>query len=179
MKSKHSFILFFFLSLVVACSTEEEEPLPEEIPTLPLLTDFKVAQSKWVPEKMTIGYDTIDNRIAVIAKNREASWYMILENNSKTIDFSKPFNIEYDSLEYPDSFEATYRKLSSESPSPYWVANHLNQLIRFEISEIYQDETYTYCDGRIDIYASGDQLPKTLRIAGDFKNVPYGRGVIR
>ena len=174
MRNKHSFILFFFLSLAVSCSTEEEEPLLEKIPTLPLLTDFQVAQSKWVPEKMTIGYDTIDNRIAVIAKNREASWYMILEKNSKTIDFSKPFNIKDYSLEYPDSFDARYGKISSESPSPYWVANHLNQLIRFEISEIYQDSGGIYCAGRVEIYASGDQLPKTLRIAGDFKNVPYG-----
>lgn len=173
MNSKHSFFFIFILTVVVSCSTQEE-PIPEEVPTLPLLTNIQVAQSKWVPQKMTIGYDSIDNRIAVIAKNREASWYMILENNSKTIDFSKPFNIKDYSLEYPDSFDARYGKISSESPSPYWVANHLNQLIRFEITEVYKDSIHIYCAGRIEIYTSGDQIPRTLRIAGDFRNVPYG-----
>ena len=160
--------------LAVACSTQEE-PIPDAPPPLlPLLTDFQIAQSKWTPRKMTIGYDTIDNRIGVIAKNGEASWYMLLGNYSKTIDFSKPFNVEDYSLEYPDSFEATYTKIGSASPSPYWVANRFTQLIRFEITEIYQDSIYTYCAGSIEIYASGDHLPRTLRIAGNFKNVPFG-----
>lgn len=177
MKSKHSFFLYLIL-VIVSCSPEEE-PIPEEIPRLPLLTDIMVAQSKWVPKRMTIGYDSIDNRIAVVAKNGEGSWYMLLGNNSKTIDFSKPFNTDDYALEYPDTFEATYRKISSESPSPYWVANRFSQLGRFEISEIYQDSIYTYCAGRIEIYTNSDHIPRTLRIAGDFRNVPYGRGVIR
>ncbi|WP_305981729.1 hypothetical protein [Roseivirga thermotolerans] len=173
MRNRHSFLLSFLLIVVVSCSTQEE-PIPEETPILPLLADFQVAQSKWVPRKLSIGYDTIDNHIVVSAKNEESLWYMILENNSRTIDFTRPFNTENYSLDYPDFFQATFRLNSSEPGGSIWMATNFNQLVRFEISEIYEDSGYKYCAGSIEIYTRGDQIPLTLRIAGNFKNVSYG-----
>lgn len=171
MKSIHTLIFLPLLIFGISCDTTDD-PTPDESPDLPVITDFEVAQSQWVPQWIIVAYDTVTNSIGVNTSNEESFWSILLENKSNPqIDFTNPFNTEDYSLDFPDKFIGDFGLKGSESGKPIWKANRIDELLVLEISAIYEDSEKTYCSGRLEFFARGDQNPFTLRVTGNFENV--------